>query len=312
MSKARKLQTEVVERPDDFTIPAPNPNEISTIIQPFEYWNEASNNERNVLVLLNQSIEGINLQRLWDNTELHICADGGANRLYDYFANEYTREDYIPQFIVGDFDSIRKEVRLYYAKRGAKVIPQLTQYSTDFTKAMNTIQAYYFSPQSRQDLQVIEDTNNGIAELLESHNVSNQINHRNIRVYILSGIGGRFDQTIHSISQLYILNQSVPYLQLFFITTSDIIFLIQKGKSLIKYPSKEIIHINTNVPSCGLLPLGNTEVIISSLGLKYDVTDWPSSMLGNVSSSNGISGTDGVILDVSDAIVMNIETCHSS
>ncbi|KAK6201320.1 uncharacterized protein RJT21DRAFT_34387 [Scheffersomyces amazonensis] len=311
MSKAKKLESEVVERPDDITVTAPESHENFTNIKPFEYWNDKSGSDRNALVILNQSIEGCNLYKLWHNTELHVCADGGANRLYEYFNNDTNdnRSKYIPDYIVGDLDSLKDEVKNYYETKGSKVIPQITQYSTDFTKSMNIIQLYFFSSESRQSLDSVQDFNNGIAESLEKFNVPN--NQAAIRIYILSGIGGRFDQTIHSISQLYILNESVPYLQLFFITTSDVIFLLKKGKNYVSYPSKSTFHDKSSVPTCGLLPLGNNEVILSTYGLKYDVTNWPSEMLGNVSSSNGVSGVTGFIVDASDPIVMNIETSYA-
>lgn len=61
-------------------------------------------------------------------------------------------------------------------------------------------------------------------------------------------------------------------------------------------------------PTCGLLPLSNkTPIILNSYGLKYDMRNWKTEMLGQVSSSNRISGETGFIVECSDDIVMNIE-----
>ena len=50
---------------------------------------------------------------IWDKCKTKVCADGGANRLYDSLT-ETERIAYIPQFIVGDLDSVREEVVSFY------------------------------------------------------------------------------------------------------------------------------------------------------------------------------------------------------
>ena len=50
---------------------------------------------------------------MWSKCNLKVCADGGANRLFDSLSPE-TRADCIPNYIVGDLDSLRPEVKEYY------------------------------------------------------------------------------------------------------------------------------------------------------------------------------------------------------
>ena len=63
-------------------------------------------------------------------SSLVCCADGGANRIYDLFASkesqdanpEDERQNYIPNFIIGDLDSARPEVLQYYEQHGSKIV----------------------------------------------------------------------------------------------------------------------------------------------------------------------------------------------
>lgn len=50
---------------------------------------------------------------LWNNCNMKVCADGGANRLYDSMSVE-ERGVYVPQYIVGDLDSLRSDVAEFY------------------------------------------------------------------------------------------------------------------------------------------------------------------------------------------------------
>ena len=68
----------------------------------------------NHLVILNSDSFCVKLTKnMWGKCEIKVCADGGANRLYDSLSDG-DRGDYIPQYIVGDLDSLRSEVRHFY------------------------------------------------------------------------------------------------------------------------------------------------------------------------------------------------------
>lgn len=53
------------------------------------------------------------LPRLWASSHIRICADGGANRLY-YGLSSEDKKTCIPNFIVGDLDSLEDNVESYY------------------------------------------------------------------------------------------------------------------------------------------------------------------------------------------------------
>ena len=65
------------------------------------------------------------LGMLWEASTYRTCADGGANRLYDAtvnFGSEDGKNNYLPNLITGDLDSLRRDVRQYYESKGVEII----------------------------------------------------------------------------------------------------------------------------------------------------------------------------------------------
>lgn len=70
-----------------------------------------------------------------------VCADGGANRLYDelprWFPDEpasSVRERFLPDVIIGDMDSLRADVRAFYLEKNVQVTGISDQDTTDLMK----------------------------------------------------------------------------------------------------------------------------------------------------------------------------------
>ncbi|CAE6447283.1 unnamed protein product [Rhizoctonia solani] len=87
------------------------------------------------LIVLNQPFTLATFTELWVKCQWKIFADGGSNRVYDAFGSE-ERLRYLPHYIKGDMDSIRPEVRSWYAEQGVRVESVEDQDSTDLMKCI--------------------------------------------------------------------------------------------------------------------------------------------------------------------------------
>ena len=347
MSREEQKKDLVTEQPDTLVIDPPSDQEYH-LIEPFSYltsstdsqkqpklYNHTTTYAKTALLILNQEIH-IDLISLWKQSDVVICADGGANRLYQYVNSleKDTKDEvyaekslsyqkgllskYIPNYIVGDFDSLDDKIAQFYETHGTKLIPQSSQYLNDFMKSILCIQLHFIYKEQQQQQQQQQGEKNPVWPEIEKENGLSQLweddfhEHSTIpiKIYTVSAIGGRFDQTIQSINQLYILHQSSPNLKIFFFTNNEIIFLLYKGVNYVRYPSRSTFSRKGKPiipPTCGLLPLSDRMVELTTHGLKYDVSNWGSKMTGNVSSSNAIVGETGFVVECSDDIVMNIE-----
>lgn len=311
----------VIENPESIEVKldkgvSPCRNIINILSQGFKQdKNINTRTPSTTLLILNQTIDiGKLFIKLWDNSCLRVCADGAANRVYDFFQGEEERRKHIPDYIIGDLDSIDKEVLNYYRSLNVKIIKQTTQYSTDFTKCVNLISLHHNSRSFREYLQKNEsEPNYGIELESGIHNfyddMMQKVNRLDLlppmNLIVVNGIGGRFDQTIHSVTQLYTLKESDPYFQTSFITSTDIIVLIPKGGTMIEYECKMRKQC---IGNCGLLPIGKPTTIIETCGLKWDVKNWHTSISsGKVSSNNRFVGQGRCYINVEDDLVLNIE-----
>lgn len=289
----------VVEKPEATDVPAPEGD--YNLILPFTFLNHQET-ACGALLILNQDLSGSGVLKLWQRTQLHVCADGGANRLYSFWKSDDDRKKYIPDFIVGDLDLLLVEVRDYYKSHGSRIIPQYSQYATDLTKSLYLIRVWY---RNAKLLESDIEEHEGLLKLSDEINETDKLTSNN--VYIIGGMGGRFDQSAHLINQLFKITMMLNReLDLFMITTTDVIFSTQKGTNYITYENKLLFYPSKKVPICGILPLG-CPTVLNTNGLIYDVIDWPSSMYGDASSSNGVSGTKGFIVDTTEPVIINIE-----
>lgn len=224
-------------------------------------WLLEKTKEDIILVILNTEIEdNIHFKNLIKNANYIVCADGGANRLYDYLKKKGKENNIIPDVIIGDFDSIKKNVIDFYNKKDIIIITDSDQDTTDLQKSLKFI----------SDLD----------------NIFNEFSH----IVIYGAFGDRFDHELSSIHTLYkaqtfFKNKLSPFNKVTLVGNKMIAFLLVKGLNVIN--SNNIYKGKT----CGLLLIG-AESTVTTNGLKWNLNNKELSFSKLISTSNEIIETE--------------------
>jgi thiamine pyrophosphokinase len=245
------------------------------------------------LLILNQPISGFAVfARLWERSRYRLCADGGANRLYDMFRGELEahRDDYvgvlsmrsqlhdaddkqIPHSIHGDLDSLRDDVRSYYAERGAEVSQDPDQYSTDFGKAMQKISVNHLPTSLASPREVV----------------------------VLGTLAGRVDQGLGLLHEMIREESMDPRLRLWLYSETNVSFILRNSRNVIK----GALSSRSFTENVGILPVYGSATI-STKGLEWDVSSWPTQMGHQVSTSNHVKA-DYIHVDTDTPVLFTIE-----
>lgn len=290
----------VIENPDNFG-PLDLPKSVHNLIDIDDALGKCqeSSGDLKALVIINRPITCTFelFSRLWHQSEFVVCADGGANRLYDYAEKHNLLHSFIPKLIIGDLDSLKESVRLHYRSNNVLIKKQDTQYATDFSKSVCAIKLLCSG--FEQQLADVQSEHDGVLQLTEELAKLSKLSKERLIIISLGGIGGRFDHSIQLVSQLYKYHVKEPQIRFVLVNNSDVVFLVPKGSNFIKYSSTG--------NNCGILPLYG-KAIISTQGLKWDVRDWDTSMKENVSSSNRLVDKQYFNIDTDESLCVNIET----
>jgi len=233
-----------------------------TIWHPAEIFNTHRKRHRgHAIVILNQPLQlpFAVYTTLWSNATYVVAADGGANRVYDLNKSQSSEEEILNLgVVVGDLDSLLDEIRTYWVSKGVPVFQDSNQYSTDFMKALNIIRAEQTTP---------------------------------LDVVVLGGLGGRVDQGMSVLHQLYTYQKKPGYPdgKMYLLSTEAITFVLKAGRHRIKAKAKcgedgNGAGLGKHV---GIIPLKEPSVITTE-GLEWDVKDWPTEFGEQMSTSNHV------------------------
>ncbi|ETW08450.1 thiamine pyrophosphokinase [Aphanomyces invadans] len=253
--------------------------------------------DKNPLALI--VINGIGLiscfDHLWEKARFTLCADGGANKLYDYIKRDSvaSAKNFVPQYIKGDLDSIRPEVASYFQLHGAQVIQDPDQESNDLDKCLTLLQALQGDLASNDQGEPIK-----------------------LNVLVVGAMGGRFDQEMQNVNALFQWQRFRP--QRFaksnplFMARSSIFhrmtLVSDSTSAVLLAPGKHCIRPNFDVEGrkCGLIPIGGSCERLTTHGLKWNLTNHSTVFGGLVSTSNHVLDHE-VHVETSDPLIWTTE-----
>ena len=173
---------------------------------------------------------------------------------------------WLPHVILGDLDSLRPDVRLYYLSQRVKIIHKADQDSTDFTKCLDYIRAQ----------EATRRAGTHSFDPLEQHNI-----------VVLGSLSGRLDQAFATLQPLL----KAQYQSAGLVCNEQMILVAPEGVAFVLKPGRNRIHtplVGKGLAKyVGIIPLGTTARITTE-GLEWDVHDWETCMGGDVSTSNHI------------------------
>ncbi|KAL5230507.1 hypothetical protein ABZP36_029283 [Zizania latifolia] len=232
------------------------------------------------LVVLNQRLPRF-APLLWDRAQVRVCADGGANRLFDGMPEllpgqdpDEVRARYKPDVIKGDMDSVRPEVMEYYSNLGTKIVDEShDQDTTDLHKCVTFV----------TENSLIADKSN-------------------LCILALGALGGRFDHEMGNINVLHLF----PNNRIILLSDDCLIFLLPRAHT-------HSIHIERSIegPHCGLIPIGVPSTSTITTGLQWNLDNTSMSFGGLISTSNMVVEEDVTVISDTD-LIWTISLRHHS
>lgn len=200
-------------------------------------------------------------------------------------------------------------MRAHYQSLGVPVVEDTDQYSTDFTKCLR-----YLRGHAGEIVSGRFGSGTGSSGTAGNEGREGDGGNR-LEILILGGLGGRVDQAFSQIHHLYSMAQAESSAggSLYLISEESITFILRRGKNAIHVPGTRYQsqgqaetegreYLQENV---GIIPVTGLARITTS-GLEWDVEDWPTSIGGQLSTSNHIRA-EKVSVESEESVLFTIE-----
>lgn len=270
---------------------------------PFESLTQHQKQSRNssqlALIILNQPIaerNDLKFMQLWQRSVVRFCVDGGANQLYqwqeqalnkcDKFSDTDIQEiqQFYPDYICGDFDSIDSPVIERYKSKGTKCFQLKNQDLNDFQKTIRF--AVNCVKEGLVDEAIAGSSSLTCKYPLTKEDMKKLVNVNFDQIYSVCGSGGRIDHSIANLHSLY--HECIQSLQTYILSEESVSFLLKRGINIIYVDNASYCD-----KYCGYFPLGHAAQV-TTFGLRWDVVDKPMQFGVFVSSSNQFSSDSQV------------------
>eukprot|EP00111_Clytia_hemisphaerica_P004126 TCONS_00011800-protein len=239
------------------------------IFDPFDLLRNGENGIQQKILLLVLNLPftvNSTFTTLWKKSCTKFCCDGGSNRLFDASKDS---ENFIPDFICGDLDSLKETTKTYYLQKNVKLEFLYDQDNTDFTKT-------------------------AMFALEECHQKGIEFD----CLVAYPAFGGRLDQTMANINTMFQLKEKTKK-PCYLITDDDIAFLVDKGKTRIK------VERELKGGWCSLIPIACKAEKVTTTGFKWNL-DGDSMEFGSLVSTSNAFGenVDHVTVDTSHPLLI--------
>ncbi|KOB89076.1 hypothetical protein PFDG_04163 [Plasmodium falciparum Dd2] len=221
------------------------------------------------------------------NSNILICADGGANRLYDLCCT--MNEQHVSNYCINNNRSFVQGMELNkndykkeeMKKRGKQDISNpIIQHTNDKNVTnFDSIYPHVYKHYKNKGVLFEKCQNQENTDLDKCIEKIKPYIYENDKILVLGATGNRFDQTCANISSLYKNVQTIN--NIYLIGENNFIFLLKKGNHVIQ------INLNAFQKGCALLPIGG-KCKVKTEGLKYNLNYEYLSFDSLISSSNEI------------------------